>query len=221
MTGLVASLPFVPFKQWCTCHPRSALFRHQSRSSRAKRCLLVRDSHDSSTLSATQSHATPATESATATSQATEGEDPSHTGASPQQQADSANQLDHGSTQGAAASAAAPLNKQAEVLNPMNYPGTSNKARRKALVQYLSTIPEADMSPEMLRRWRISKANRGKTAWNFGRRHPPGTSCVMLYTIQTLVSGSCTLPLDCFDQPCCCRDHCKDHSAYQGSHDAP
>ncbi|KAL0022711.1 hypothetical protein WJX77_005521 [Trebouxia sp. C0004] len=31
------------------------------------------------------------------------------------------------------------------------------------------------MNPEMLRRWRISKANKGKQPWNKGRQHPPET----------------------------------------------
>lgn len=197
MPGLVASLPFMPFKHLCTCHPRSAVFRHQSLSSRAKRCLLVRDSHDSLTYapSATEGQATPATQSATATSQPTEGETASHTQASSEQQADNESKPDDGSPQETAASAAGPaLNKPAEVLNPMNYPGTSNKARRRALVQYLSTIPEAEMSPEMLRRWRISKANRGKTAWNFGRRHPPGMPC------NTLLIHLLFLPASFFQQ---------------------
>ena len=38
----------------------------------------------------------------------------------------------------------------------------------------LATIPEEQMSPEMLRRWRISKANKGKQPWNKGRQHSPG-----------------------------------------------
>ncbi len=38
----------------------------------------------------------------------------------------------------------------------------------------LASIPESEMTPEMLRRWRISKANKGKQPWNKGRQHPPG-----------------------------------------------
>ena len=39
----------------------------------------------------------------------------------------------------------------------------------------LANIPESQMTPEMLRRWRISKANKGKQAWNKGRQHRPGS----------------------------------------------
>lgn len=45
------------------------------------------------------------------------------------------------------------------------------KAERRSLAD----IPESEMSPEMLRRWRISKANKGKQPWNLGRRHSAET----------------------------------------------
>ena len=67
-------------------------------------------------------------------------------------------------------------NSPVDLLDPQNYTGTSDKQRRKELVKFLSTIPESEMTPEMLRRWRISKANKGKKAWNTGRRHPPGSA---------------------------------------------
>ena len=43
----------------------------------------------------------------------------------------------------------------------------------------LASIPESEMSPEMLRRWRISKANKGKQPWNKGRQHPPGNTSLL------------------------------------------
>lgn len=39
----------------------------------------------------------------------------------------------------------------------------------------LANIPESEMTPEMLRRWRISQANKGRQPWNKGRNHPPGS----------------------------------------------
>ena len=44
----------------------------------------------------------------------------------------------------------------------------------------LASIPESEMTPEMLRRWRISKANKGKQPWNKGRQHPPGIALALL-----------------------------------------
>lgn len=44
----------------------------------------------------------------------------------------------------------------------------------------LASIPESEMTPEMLRRWRISKANKGKQPWNKGRQHPPGIALTLL-----------------------------------------
>ena len=44
----------------------------------------------------------------------------------------------------------------------------------------LANIPESQMTPEMLRRWRISKANKGKQAWNKGRQHRPGSQPQLL-----------------------------------------
>ena len=43
----------------------------------------------------------------------------------------------------------------------------------------LASIPESEMNPEMLRRWRISKANKGKQPWNKGRQHPPGNTSLL------------------------------------------
>lgn len=39
----------------------------------------------------------------------------------------------------------------------------------------LANIPESQMTSEMLRRWRISKANKGRQPWNKGRQHRPGS----------------------------------------------
>ena len=54
---------------------------------------------------------------------------------------------------------------------PVSTASTYTKADRANL----ASVPESEMTPEMLRRWRISKANKGKQPWNKGRQHPPGS----------------------------------------------
>ncbi|KAL0035045.1 hypothetical protein WJX79_008134 [Trebouxia sp. C0005] len=53
--------------------------------------------------------------------------------------------------------------------------GSTNNTYSKEERAKLASIPESEMNPEMLRRWRISKANKGKQPWNKGRQHPPET----------------------------------------------
>ena len=187
MPSLVSSLPFIPVRTLCTCHSRSGLYRQQTHIGVAKR--------NPQTCHKLHAQAFPVAQATTATQQATATQQPQqtvkHTQALPQEADASARASD--SAEQAAPSAPPARDQPNEVLNPMNYPGTSNKARRKALVQYLSTIPEDDMSPEMLRRWRISKANRGKAAWNYGRRHPPGALCI-LSQLNHATNGNARFP---------------------------
>lgn len=53
--------------------------------------------------------------------------------------------------------------------------GATSSTYSKEQRAKLASIPESEMNPEMLRRWRISKANKGKQPWNKGRQHPPET----------------------------------------------
>lgn len=69
---------------------------------------------------------------------------------------------------------------QSDILEPSfgsdgQAPGHSTSSYTKAERANLANIPEEQMTPEMLRRWRISKANKGKKPWNKGRQHPPGS----------------------------------------------
>ncbi|KAL3156551.1 hypothetical protein ABBQ38_000842 [Trebouxia sp. C0009 RCD-2024] len=69
---------------------------------------------------------------------------------------------------------------QSDILKPSagsdgQAPGHSTSSYTKAERANLANIPEEQMTPEMLRRWRISKANKGKKPWNKGRQHPPET----------------------------------------------
>ena len=68
---------------------------------------------------------------------------------------------------------------QSDILKPSvgsdsQAPVHSTSSYTKAERANLANIPEEQMTPEMLRRWRISKANKGKKPWNKGRQHPPG-----------------------------------------------
>ena len=77
---------------------------------------------------------------------------------------------------------------------------TYTKAQRKSL----ANIPESEMTPEELRRWRISKANRGKTAWNNGRRHSPGAAFETAQPLHSTVKA-CAAWARCMpDQPPYC-----------------
>ena len=65
---------------------------------------------------------------------------------------------------------------QADVVGPSTGPDSQaqGSAYTKAERASLANIPESQMTPEMLRRWRISRANKGKQPWNKGRQHRPG-----------------------------------------------
>ena len=63
-----------------------------------------------------------------------------------------------------------------ETLDPSASSGhAQGSSYTKAERANLANIPESQMTPEMLRRWRISKANKGKQAWNKGQQHRPGS----------------------------------------------
>lgn len=159
-----------PFIKLCTCQPRPGAFRHPAQSSqfRLQWYTCNRQAAPLRLSPAAQAVSTVATESSAQqqplqSAQASQGhqrDTSSNTGNTSLQQQQVSNNLNSRPT--------------ADLLDPRSYEGTSDKARRKELVKYLASIPESEMTPEMLRRWRISKANRGKQAWNFGRRHPPG-----------------------------------------------
>ncbi len=57
--------------------------------------------------------------------------------------------------------------------------GSTSSTYSKEERAKLASIPESEMNPEMLRRWRISKANKGKQPWNKGRQHPPGNASLL------------------------------------------
>ena len=67
--------------------------------------------------------------------------------------------------------------------------GSSTNVYTKAERASLANIPESQMTPEMLRRWRISKANKGKQAWNKGRRHSPGTHLLLPNILSCLLDS--------------------------------
>ena len=65
---------------------------------------------------------------------------------------------------------------EAEIPEPSASSGhAQGSSYTKAERANLANIPESQMTPEMLRRWRISKANKGKQPWNKGRQHRPGS----------------------------------------------
>lgn len=83
-----------------------------------------------------------------------------------------------------------PISQQSDTLKPLvgsdsQAPGQSLSSYTKAERANLANIPEAQMTPEMLRRWRISKANKGKKPWNKGRQHPPGSLMLLTYADAT------------------------------------
>lgn len=65
----------------------------------------------------------------------------------------------------------------ADTVGPSDLPNghAQGSSYTKAERANLANIPESQMTSEMLRRWRISKANKGRQPWNKGRQHRPGS----------------------------------------------
>lgn len=54
-------------------------------------------------------------------------------------------------------------------------------AKSPSVVEHLSQSEDAEVDErEKLRRMRISKANKGNTPWNKGRKHSPGNHVIIL-----------------------------------------
>ena len=66
---------------------------------------------------------------------------------------------------------------------------SSTNVYTKAERASLANVPESQMTPEMLRRWRISKANKGKQPWNKGRRHSPGIHLLLPNLLSCLLDS--------------------------------
>ena len=167
-----------PFTKLCTCHPQPSGARshlklgHVMSQHASRRAYNVRKRVRASANVATEHQA--------------QQQQPSQLQSPSQVHANGATSETELQQQDARASTVSNSNQSAKLLDPQSYQGTSDKARRKELVEYLSSIPESEMTPEMLRRWRISKANKGKQAWNFGRRHSPGTDDMCLSNSSVL-----------------------------------
>jgi hypothetical protein len=69
--------------------------------------------------------------------------------------------------------------------------GSTSSTYSKEERAKLASIPESEMNPEMLRRWRISKSNKGKQPWNKGRQHPPGSASLL--QVFACISGCALL----------------------------
>lgn len=197
----------------CTCPGRQGAFRSQSHLYNS------RLQHPPQSRQDPVKHVSPVLQAVTAiaTERPVQQQRSIQPLASSQQHISAANETTQTSQQQQPKDLASPKsNSPVDLLDPQNYTGTSDKQRRKELVKYLSTIPESEMTPEMLRRWRISKANRGKKAWNHGRRHPPGSPFVphQLGCWCSDIKQQLNIALLCQ----LCRDDCKDHSAYTRSH---
>lgn len=193
-----------PFTKLCTCHPqpfgaRSHLkLGHVMSQHASRRACNVRKRVRASANVATEHQA--------------QQQRPSQLQSPSQLHANTATSATQPQQQDAGASTAPSSNQSAKLLDPQSYQGTSDKARRKELVEYLSSIPESEMTPEMLRRWRISKANKGKQAWNLGRRHSPGTGPQMRHVSIRQLSAPpgtacpslCYILYPCFLACCIC-----------------
>ena len=100
---------------------------------------------------------------------------------------------------------------EAEILEPSASSGHAQASSyTKAERANLANIPESQMTPEMLRRWRISKANKGKQPWNKGRQHRPGSRADAAFLCVTCVMW----------HSACCRDHRQDSRTHKSCYAA-